>query len=87
MADKSSPQETAAKGNENADGPAQLSVAQIEGLRPGDVIRTSAPLDDPAVVFVVSKPKYLAYPFAAEDGEVRLKVAKKIPPKDESRYA
>jgi hypothetical protein len=56
MADKSSPQETAAKGNENADGPAQLSVAQIEGLRPGDVIRTSAPLDDPAVVFVGSKP-------------------------------
>ena len=68
-------------------GQTELSVAQAEGLRPGDVIRSSAQLDDPAVICVGSKPKYLAYPFAADDGEVRLKVAKKIPPEDESRYA
>ena len=69
------------------EGRTELSVAEAAGLRPGDVIRTSAQLDDPAVVYVGSKPKYLAYPFAAGDGEVRLKVAKKIPPEDEGRYA
>ena len=61
-------------------------MAEAEGLRPGDVIRTSTRLEDPAVVYVGNRPKYLAYPFAAADGEVRLKVAKKIPPEEEERY-
>ena len=68
-------------------GRTELTVAEAGDLRPGDVLRTQTRLDEPVAVSVGNRPKYLAYPFAADDGEVRLKVAKKISPEDEERYS
>lgn len=59
-------------------GQTTLSVAEAGDLRPGDVLRTQTRLDEAVIVSVGNEPKFLAYPFIADDGEVRLKVAKKI---------
>ena len=61
-------------------GRTSLSVAEAADLRPGDVLRTQTRLDEAVIVSVGNQPKFLAYPFTAADGEVCLKVAKKIGP-------
>ena len=67
-------------------GRTQLSLAQVRGLRPGDVVCTDARRGDPAVVYVGEEPKYLARPFATEDGRQMLRVAGVIPPEEEEIY-
>jgi flagellar motor switch protein FliM len=59
-------------------GHAELTVAQAGDLRAGDVLRTQTRLDEPVVLTVGGEPKFRAFPFAADDGEVRLKLAQPI---------
>jgi flagellar motor switch protein FliM len=61
-------------------GNAELTVAEVGDLCPGDVLRTQTRLDEPVVISVGSRPKYLAYPYTSADGDVRLKVAGPIKP-------
>jgi flagellar motor switch/type III secretory pathway protein FliN len=61
-------------------GNAELTVAEVGDLCPGDVLRTQTRLDEPVVIPVGSRPKYLAYPYTSADGDVRLKVAGPIKP-------
>ena len=60
-------------------GRTHIGVDEAENLKTGDVIRLDARTSDPAVLFVGGKPKYLARPFAEENGELKLEVAGKIP--------
>jgi flagellar motor switch protein FliM len=55
-------------------GRTQVSLSEAESLQRGDIIRVPTRQTDPVVVYVGGKPKYLARPFATEDGEVKVKL-------------
>ena len=41
---------------------------------------------EPVVVWVGERPKYLAWPFAGESGQLKVKIAGEIPRWQEERY-
>ena len=55
-------------------------------LQAGDVVCADTRTSEPVVVYVNDEPKYLARPFAGEDGRQMLKVAGVIPPDQEEIY-
>jgi flagellar motor switch protein FliM len=67
-------------------GRTHISVAEAESLRKGDVIRLSTRKSDPARVFVGGRPKFLAWPFAEDSGEVKLQVAGRVPDSVQDQY-
>ena len=67
-------------------GRVKVSLAEVRRLQVGDVVRLPARVSDPAVVYLGSKPKYLAHPFAEENGELKLQVAGKIPSEQQGKY-
>ncbi len=52
-------------------GRTRLSLAEVDDLRAGDVIRLNHRKTDPGILFVGGKPKYYAHPFASADGRVQ----------------
>lgn len=67
-------------------GRVKVSLAEVEKLRAGDVVRLPARAADPAVVYLGGKPKYWAHPFAEENGELKLQMAGPIPAHEQGRY-
>lgn len=67
-------------------GRVKVSLAEVEKLRAGDVVRLPARAADPAVVYLGGKPKYWAHPFAAENGELKLQLSGPIPAHEQGRY-
>ena len=67
-------------------GRTQLSLREVRRLQVGEVIQVPTRQREPVVVFVGERPKYLAWPFAAEGGQLRLKIAGEIPRWQEDRY-
>ena len=59
-------------------GRTRIPAGEAVDLAPGDVIRLDTRTDRPARVFVGGQPKFLAWPFE-EDGDVKLRLAGKIP--------
>ncbi len=55
-------------------GRTRLSLAEIQDLRVGDVVRLPVRLDDPINISFGGKPKLLAHPFATADGRLCAKV-------------
>jgi len=66
-------------------GRTRISVGEAERARAGDVIRLSSRASDPARVYVGGGPKFLGWPFA-EEGDVKLRLAGKIPPQLQDKY-
>jgi flagellar motor switch protein FliM len=67
-------------------GRAQLSLKEVRNLKAGDVLCSDTRHGEPLVLSVGDEPKYLARPFAGEDGRQKLKVAQVIPPELEEVY-
>ena len=67
-------------------GRTRVPLAQVKELQAGDVIRLPTRETDPATVFLGGKPKFLARPFAEENGECKLMVAGRVPPHEQERY-
>ena len=67
-------------------GRTQISLAEARTLRAGDVICSETPRTGAVVVFVEEEPKFLARPFAGENGKQALKIGGVIPPGHEEIY-
>ena len=67
-------------------GRADVSLADAESLRIGDVICTRSRKTDPCVLFVGDEPKYLARPFATENGEIKLQLVGKMAAEQAGKY-
>ena len=67
-------------------GRTRVPLAQVKDLQVGDVIRLPTRETDPATVFLGGQPKFLARPFAEENGECKLMVAGRVPPHEQERY-
>ena len=67
-------------------GRTQISLGEARTLKAGDIICSATPKTGPVVVFVEEEPKFLARPFAGENGKQALKVGGVIPPGHEEVY-
>jgi len=67
-------------------GRTRLSLAEVDDLRAGDIVRLDRHKTEPGILFVGGKPKYYAHPFAGADGHVQAEVAAKIPPQQQSDF-
>jgi hypothetical protein len=43
-------------------------------------------VDDPATLFLGGKPKFLAQPFAEDNGECKLHIVGQVPPEQQAGY-
>ena len=64
----------------------QISLGEARTLKTGDIICSDTPKTGPVVVFVEEEPKFLARPFAGENGKQALKIGGVIPPGHEEIY-
>ena len=60
-------------------GRTKIGLTEAQGLQGGDVVRLPNRAADPLTVRLGNRPKFLARPFAGEDGGVKLKVVDRIP--------
>ena len=67
-------------------GRTNISLAEAQSLGEGNIIRLDSRTADPIPLYAGGKAKYLARPFAEEDGEVKLSIAGKIPPELQKKY-
>ncbi|MBI2505848.1 MAG: flagellar motor switch protein FliM [Candidatus Latescibacteria bacterium] len=67
-------------------GRVKIPVREANSLQAGDILRLPARAEEPAVVYLGGKPKYWVWPFAEENGELKLQVAGKIPPEQQGKY-
>ena len=67
-------------------GRTSISLAEANSLGEGDIIRLDSRTADPLPLYAGGKAKYLARPFAEDDGEVKLSIAGKIPPELQKKY-
>ena len=67
-------------------GRTQISLGEARTLKAGDIICSDTPKTGPVVVFVEEEPKFLARPFAGENGKQALKIGGVIPPGHEEVY-
>ncbi len=67
-------------------GRTQISLGEARTLKAGDIICSDTPKTGPVVVFVEEEPKFLARPFAGENGKQALKIGGVIPPGHEEIY-
>ena len=67
-------------------GRTRISLDEARSLQVGDVIRLPARTTEPAVVYVGDKPKFWARPFVEEIGELKARVAGRIPPQVQGKY-
>jgi flagellar motor switch protein FliM len=67
-------------------GRVKIPLAEVRKLQVSDVVRLPARADAPAVVYLGGKPKYWAHPFAEENGELKLRMAGKIPAEEQGKY-
>ena len=67
-------------------GRTRISLSEAQSLQAGDIIRLPGRAADPAIVYLGNKPKFLAHPFAEENGELKLQVAGKIPRDRQIKY-
>ncbi|MFA6108258.1 MAG: flagellar motor switch protein FliM [Candidatus Latescibacterota bacterium] len=61
-------------------GRTRISLAQARSLQAGDVVRLPVRVTDPVTVLLGDRPKFLARPFAGDDGGLKLKVTGRVPP-------
>jgi flagellar motor switch protein FliM len=61
-------------------GRTRIPLSEARTLRVGDVVRLPTGQEDPVVVHVEGRPKFLARPFAGRSGGIRLKVVGPVPP-------
>ena len=67
-------------------GRTRISLEEANSLEAGDIIRLPARAADPATVYLGGKPKFLARPFAEENGELKLQVVDRVPAELQSKY-
>ena len=67
-------------------GRTRISLAEAERLRVGDIIRLPVRVVEPVTAYLGGKPKFLARPFAEENGELKLQVAGRVPRHLQARY-
>ena len=67
-------------------GRSQLTVAEARGLQIGDTIVMGTGRDEPVVLYLEERPKWVGVPFAGKHGRVSVKVAAEIPPEEEEAY-
>ena len=67
-------------------GRTQMPLERANNLQAGDVVRLPTRTSDPATVYMGGKAKFLARPFAEEDGELKLKVVDRVPGELQSKY-
>jgi flagellar motor switch protein FliM len=67
-------------------GRTQISLGEARTLQAGDIICSDTPKTGPVVVFVEEEPKFMARPFAGENGKQALKIGGVIPPGHEEIY-
>lgn len=61
-------------------GRVRIPLAEARSLQTGDVVRLPVKATDPATVLLGGRPKFLARPYAGDDGGLKLKVTGRIPP-------
>ena len=67
-------------------GRGQLSVGEARRAQVGDVLQLDTQTDDPVVLFVEERPKYLGLPFTGPHGKTTIKICDVIDPSDEEIY-
>ncbi|MBM3278558.1 MAG: FliM/FliN family flagellar motor switch protein [Candidatus Handelsmanbacteria bacterium] len=67
-------------------GRVQVALAEVRSLQVGDILRLPERTADSVPVYLGGKPKFLAHPFAEENGELKLQVAGPIPAHEQGRY-
>ncbi|MFC1526059.1 tRNA pseudouridine(55) synthase TruB, partial [Candidatus Latescibacterota bacterium] len=67
-------------------GRAEMTAAEADSLQQGDVIRLSTRTTDPVRLYVGEKAKFLGWPHADEDGDLKLRLAGRVPPHARQRY-
>ena len=67
-------------------GRARISASEADALQEGDVIRLSTRTTDPVRLYVGGKAKFLGWPYAEADGDLKLRLAGKVPPQARQRY-
>ena len=67
-------------------GRARITAGEASELREGDVIRLASRQSDPVRVFVGGVPKFLGWPYEEEDGEMKLRLAGRIPAHLQGKY-
>ena len=67
-------------------GRTRISLAEVDELRAGDIIRLDRRKTDPGILFLGGKPKYYARAFAGEDGHLKAEVAARIPPQQQGEF-
>ena len=60
-------------------GRTKIGLGEAQGLQQGDVVRLPNRATEPVTVHLGGQPKFLARPFAGEDGGLKLKVVDRIP--------
>jgi len=63
-----------------------LSVGEARRAKVGDVLLLETHTDEPSVLFVDERPKFLGLPFAGPHGKKTVKIAEVIDPADEEVY-
>lgn len=61
-------------------GRVRIPLAEARSLQTGDVVRLPVKVTDPVTVLLGDRPKFLARPFAGDDGGLKLKVTGRVPP-------
>ena len=64
----------------------QITLREARQLKVGDVLRSDAHLDEPAVIFVDEEPKFVGRPGAGRNGHLKVRVAGVIPAELEEDY-
>ena len=67
-------------------GRGRLSVGEARRVQVGDVLQLDTQTDEPVVLFVEERPKFLGLPFTGPHGKTTLKIAEVIPASDEELY-
>ena len=67
-------------------GTGQITMAQARQLEVGDVIPLETGRDEPVVLYLDERPKWIGIPFQGRHGVMTVKVAGEIPPEDEEVY-